>query len=219
MIESVRAGWTEDERDELAEWALQRLVPQWRHEETVDQLKAAVDRMVAQRQSFWDHRTRMKALWDEQVSPNRGTGTTRMRRMVATEDVESEVGEPESDELREWLETPEGRVYAEQETGRIERKVRFHAGALRRERELVAAVRTRFEAEWTADLLAGRFVMPGGAVASWGSATFDQHRVRAELLARQAGASAETMKRHEAAMELLMQTGAGCLTEAISGGQ
>lgn len=217
MIESVRQGWTEDERDQLAEWALRRLVPQWREERHADELRAAAAARYEQRKAHYDRQTSMQIAWDQEVSPDR---TLAIRnRLVAGEPVETLLGEPSTDGLRDWLLTREGRRYAD---GRLERIVSSAENAAlfaRAQRDLIREIKAEFAAEWTADLLAGRFVMPSGQVVSWGSASIEQHQVRARILVQQAGASIETMKRHEAATKLLLESGAVCLNDAVAHGQ
>lgn len=223
MVASVRAGWTEAERDELAEKALRELIPGWL---VVDDLKAAAEnwseairtsarKREERRQAALDHDERMKMLWDQEVSIDRAEGgLERRKRLRKAETIDAELGEPKTPELREWLSTPAGEKYASKH---IDHQARRHAALVadrRREESLVRAAKAEARAEWTRDMLATRFTTSAGPT-SWGAATVDQHQQRIAILHRSALSAVGTMKRHEAAVRDLVESGARCLAEMV----
>jgi hypothetical protein len=223
MVASVRAGWTEAERDELAEKALREMIPGWL---VVDDLAGAVAdwsesvrdsarRSQERRQAQADHELRMKMLWDEEVSTDRAEGgLERRKRLRRSATIDAELGEPKTPELREWLSTPAGEKYAAKHIDHETRRHAAHVADREREEALVKAARAEARAEWTRDLLDVRFTTPAGPT-SWGAATLDQHQQRIAVLHRSAVAGIETMKRHELAVRDLVESGARCLAEMV----
>lgn len=67
--------------------------------------------------------------------------------------------------------------------------------------------------DWTADLLASEFAVGDGSLVTWGRATANQHRARVALLARNARGNLEAIRRHEAALTTIAESGVACLDE------
>lgn len=68
--------------------------------------------------------------------------------------------------------------------------------------------------KWTQDLLSTTFRVDGEEV-SWGNATVQQHKLRAEQLTKQAVGTLETVSLHTSAIQDLEQSGAICLNEKL----
>lgn len=127
-------------------------------------------------------------------------------------------------EYRRWAATtPEGQRETERLTAaRTEREAkdrlrqndpeeyarRYGFGAIL---QAIEDVRTQTRLEVTAELLAASFALGDGRSVTWGDATVSDHLTRIELLRRQVMGGAETMARHEAAIDLIVSTGADCL--------
>jgi hypothetical protein len=69
--------------------------------------------------------------------------------------------------------------------------------------------------EWTAELLGSEFALGDGTRVTWGDATAEQHRARAEMFQNNAVANLEGAARHQKALEALEQSGATTLREMI----
>lgn len=70
--------------------------------------------------------------------------------------------------------------------------------------------------EWTAELLDAEFALGDGTSVSWGDASREQHELRMAMHRRNAIAGAEGFARHSQAIELLDNSGASSLREALS---
>lgn len=67
------------------------------------------------------------------------------------------------------------------------------------------ALADQMVAEWTADLLASTFALPDGKRVTWGEATADQHRIRVNMLVKQAAGTTETAALHQKALQEMGQ--------------
>jgi hypothetical protein len=78
---------------------------------------------------------------------------------------------------------------------------------------LVKAEAARVRLEVTAELLGTKFALGDGTHVTWGEATVDQHRQRAELLTVNAAGVVETAARHVAAIRMIEEAGVTSLGE------
>jgi len=67
--------------------------------------------------------------------------------------------------------------------------------------------------EWTRDLLASTFALPDGSRVSWGDATAADHRVRVDMLVKQASGTVETAALHQKALQELGAAGVQRLSD------
>lgn len=63
------------------------------------------------------------------------------------------------------------------------------------------------------NLMGQTFALGKGERVSWGEATADQHRFRANMLGKQIATLSETKQRHVQAANLIEQTGVSCLSD------
>lgn len=109
----------------------------------------------------------------------------------------------------EWVQsTPEGKRYQEEE----ERFESLKWGAI------TAAINDfahNLRMEWTQELLSQEFALTDGSRVTWGDATIEQHRERADLFARNAAANAEGAARHQLAVEELERAGCPTLGDLV----
>lgn len=80
---------------------------------------------------------------------------------------------------------------------------------------MVHRVAAQVRLETTEELLSSVFALgDGGERVTWGEATTEQHQKRIELLVGNAAGNVETAARHQAAIRMISEAGAGCLREA-----
>lgn len=114
---------------------------------------------------------------------------------------------------RRWVEsTAEGAAYDEE-------RAEWEARGERRRAEALAGVldeyRESLHIEWTAELLDTEFALGDGTRVTWGEATAEQHRSRAELFANNAAANLEGAARHQKAVAALLESGASTLRDLV----
>lgn len=78
-----------------------------------------------------------------------------------------------------------------------------------------ANLRAQIFVEWTEELLAAEIAMPDGSRTTWGLATIQQHRLRHDMLAKNAMANMENAARHSIAIEALTTSGAPNLAALV----
>jgi hypothetical protein len=82
----------------------------------------------------------------------------------------------------------------------------------------VAAYERSLRIEWTAELLESEFALGDGTRVTWGEATVEQHRARAEMFQNNAAANLEGAARHRKAIAALSEAGASSLGELVGAG-
>lgn len=87
------------------------------------------------------------------------------------------------------------------------------SAALTDVRAAVARHTKRLISDWTAEMLAARISMPDGTTTTWGAATVEQHRTRAEMFEANATWNLEGAARHRMALAELAATGAATLND------
>jgi hypothetical protein len=89
-------------------------------------------------------------------------------------------------------------------------------GALAR---IVDEIKTEAKLELTAELLGSTFALGDGTHVTWGDASTDHHVQRIELLMRNVEGNIQTVRIHEAALNLLRQSGSSCLADVSRAAQ
>lgn len=115
-----------------------------------------------------------------------------------------------------WLETPEG-------ADEKERQIQYAKEDAEATGRLWAEVQRnidRFAAElrmeWNDELLRSDFALADGSKVTWGDASREDHEWRASMHSKNAAAGIEGAARHRAAIDLLVQTGANTLNDAVT---